>query len=312
MKLLELSTPKKSEQLSQIVESFFGKKLNVTALTVEQATSMLTKTQNLIKEVTNSTKFHSSEKNPAYLQALIIEQSLQAYLNEYGADQKNPYPEPIDTKQLTQGVQKTAAAFGAKPAALIKGLTASSQGQPMGSQEKAALGQLSGSIGKALADPNKAQKLKQLVMNDKRSVMESEVTTAQVVLAAQDMVDRIQKMYEEVAEMQYKDLPSLATSMKEELGINATQTYFDTQLQTLSTLVGALNQAKQSMDVAMSSITGQEMIDPVDFKTADDTADDTAALASPEIDEPSLPPADNLPTDEDEPELVKNFGRDKR
>ena len=67
MKLLELSTPKKSEQLSQIVESFFGKKLNVTALTVEQATSMLTKTQNLIKEVTNSTKFHSSEKNPAYL-----------------------------------------------------------------------------------------------------------------------------------------------------------------------------------------------------------------------------------------------------
>ena len=104
MKLLELSTPKKSEQLSQIVESFFGKKLNVTALTVEQATSMLTKTQNLIKEVTNSTKFHSSEKNPAYLQALIIEQSLQAYLNEYGADQKNPYPEPIDTKQLTQRV----------------------------------------------------------------------------------------------------------------------------------------------------------------------------------------------------------------
>ncbi len=308
MKLQELSIPKKSEQLSQIVESFFGKKLNVTALTVEQATSMLTKTQNLIKEVTNSTKFHSSEKNPAYLQALIIEQSLQAYLNEYGADQKNPYPEPIDTKDLTQGVQKTAAAFGAKPAALIKGLTASSQGQPMGSQEKAALGQLSGSIGKALADPNKAQKLKQLVMNDKRSVMESEVTTAQVVLAAQDMVDRIQKMYEEVAEMQYKDLPSLATSMKEELGINATQTYFDTQLQTLSTLVGALNQAKQSMDVAMSSITGQEMIDPVDFKTADDTA----ALASPEIDEPSLPPADSLPTDEDEPELVKNFGRDKR
>ena len=226
MKLQELSTPKKSEQLSQIVESFFGKKLNVTALTVEQATSMLTKTQNLIKEVTNSTKFHSSEKNPAYLQALIIEQSLQAYLNEYGADQKNPYPEPIDTKQLTQGVQKTAAAFGAKPAALIKGLTASSQGQPMGSQEKAALGQLSGSIGKALADPNKAQKLKQLVMNDKRSVMESEVTTAQVVLAAQDMVDRIQKMYEEVAEMQYKDLPSLATSMKEELGISISESQF--------------------------------------------------------------------------------------
>ena len=43
---------------------------------------------------------------------------------------------------------------------------------------------------------------------------ESEVETAQVVLAAQDMVDKIAGWTEDVADMQYKDLPGLVEMMR--------------------------------------------------------------------------------------------------
>ena len=53
-------------------------------------------------------------------------------------------------------------------------------------------------------------KYEDIIAKENEQLNESEVEQAQVVLAAQDLLDRITKMYEDVAEMQYKDLPNLA------------------------------------------------------------------------------------------------------
>lgn len=147
-------------------------------------------------------------------------------------------------------------------------------------------------------------KYEDIVAKENEQLNESEVEQAQVVLAAQDLLDRIIKMYEDVAEMQYKDLPNLASAMKEELGVNATQSYYDSQTATLSALVGALEEAKTSMDSAMGSLTGEEVIDPEDFGDVD------LGTIEPDVDadvEPDVEP-------ELEPELddTTDFGREKR
>jgi hypothetical protein len=147
-------------------------------------------------------------------------------------------------------------------------------------------------------------KYEDIIAKENEQLNESEVEQAQVVLAAQDLLDRITKMYEDVAEMQYKDLPNLASAMKEELGVNATQVYFDAQTATLSALVGALEEAKTSMDSAMGSLTGEEMIEPEEFGDVDLGTVEPDVEPDVELDvEPEL-----------EPELddTTDFGREKR
>ena len=58
-------------------------------------------------------------------------------------------------------------------------------------------------------------------------VENEEVEKSQVVLAAQDMVDQVQKMLEDVGQMQVKELPALVSSIESEIGVNESQTYND-------------------------------------------------------------------------------------
>jgi hypothetical protein len=90
----------------------------------------------------------------------------------------------------------------------------------------------------------------------------SEVQQAQVVLAAQDMVDKMQKMLEEITAMQFKDLPALVDSIKNEVGQpQATQFNADANA-ALGGLVQNLQAGKQQMEAALGVVTGQNMETP--------------------------------------------------
>lgn len=91
-----------------------------------------------------------------------------------------------------------------------------------------------------------------------RIVVENEeVEKSQVVLAAQDLVDSIQKMLEDVGQMQVKELPALVDSIESEIGVNEAQSYNDQVSAQLDTLSGALKEAFAQMKAARDAITGQ-------------------------------------------------------
>jgi len=85
----------------------------------------------------------------------------------------------------------------------------------------------------------------------------SEVQQAQVVLAAQDMVDKMQKMLEEITAMQFKDLPALVDSIKNEVGQQQANQFNADATAALSGLVQNLQAGKQQMDAALGVVTGQ-------------------------------------------------------
>jgi hypothetical protein len=87
----------------------------------------------------------------------------------------------------------------------------------------------------------------------------SEVQQAQVVLAAQDMVDKMQKMLEEITAMQFKDLPALVDSIKNEVGQQQANQFNADATAALSGLVQNLQAGKQQMDAALGVVTGQPM-----------------------------------------------------
>lgn len=91
-----------------------------------------------------------------------------------------------------------------------------------------------------------------------RIVVENEeVEKSQVVLAAQDLVDSVQKMLEEVGQMQVKELPALVSSIESEIGVNESQQYNDQVSQALDSLSASLKEAFGSMKAALGTVTGQ-------------------------------------------------------
>lgn len=136
--------------------------------------------------------------------------------------------------------------------------------------------------------------------NESKQVTESEVEQAQVILAAQDMVDKIQGYVEDISNMRYEDLPAVVDQMRNELGVNHAQNFADASVGVLDTLLTQLNDAKASMESSMSGITGQAPI----------TAD---SMDEPDDMEPAdAPPADDAADLEPEPDPTDNLGREKR
>ena len=82
MKLTELATPKKSRQVAKVFESYFGTKMPVNRLTLREAQAMLKRVRGVIAEHQRSSTRHTSERNPAYLKLVMMEQALAHRVSE--------------------------------------------------------------------------------------------------------------------------------------------------------------------------------------------------------------------------------------
>ena len=120
-----------------------------------------------------------------------------------------------------------------------------------------------------------------------RVLSESEVQQAQVVLAAQDMVDRMQKMLEDVTSMQFKDLPALSSSIQTTIGTNEAQAFNDAAGQSLAVLVDSIQAAKVEMETAQGTLTGVAPVVPGQEEVAG-----TPAVAEPVADPLAADPID--------------------
>lgn len=121
-------------------------------------------------------------------------------------------------------------------------------------------------------------------------VENEEVNKSQVILAAQDMVDSVQKMLEEVSDMVVKEMPALVDSVQTEIGVNEAQAFDQTAGQALAELQQSLTSVKGQLDQALSGITGGEVVDAFDGEvdaavdTQGDVAVDSMDVAEPVAD----------------------------
>lgn len=90
-----------------------------------------------------------------------------------------------------------------------------------------------------------------------RIVVENEeVQKSQVILAAQDMIDNIQKMLEQVSKMNVEELNAVVNGIKNEFGTNEGDQYNQAAGETLKALQEALSTAKAGLDTALGTVTG--------------------------------------------------------
>lgn len=239
MRLTELNTHPKLLAKRALKESF-NSDFNLDKLDLAQTVSMLTKVKGLIKETKESAAIHSSERNPAYLKLLFMEQALTHHYGE----------------------------------------------------------------------------LKALPAYNSRIVVEAEgVEQAQVVLAAKDMIDSVQKMIEDVSDMLVKELPAVVDSVSSEISVDASEQFNTAATEALSNLGAALQQAKVGLQGAMNIVTGDGAAASFGEVPGAGMAPEMGGDLEGEL-EPSMPeePEDmaELPPEE-EPEVPEpSVGRGKR
>lgn len=238
MKLQDLAATKPTKQISKVFESYFGEKFDVSKLNRQQANAMLQRVRGVIAEHRNSVARHSSERNPGYLKLVMVEQALSARLSEMA-------PTGTPEQQKAQQAMATATITATKDPKLKAALTKASKGQTLTPDEQKLV------AGAAL------MKTESRLARAYKMLKESEVQQAQVVLAAQDMVDKMQAMLEDISELQFKELPALVDSIKNQVGTEQAQQFNTDATAALSGLMQNLQQAKQQMDSALGVVTGQ-------------------------------------------------------
>ena len=241
MKLTELSAPKPSKQIAKVFESYFGSRISFDQLTRGQTKQMLTRVRGVLGEHRATAARHTSERDPKYLQLVMMEQALASRLEEDNLPIAPAAPVAGAAAQPKPAVPGTAAKDPKVDAAIKK----SAAGQTLNPEEQ----KLVAGAAMMAAESRLRRAMKRL--------NESEVQQAQVVLAAQDMVDKMQGMLEDVTELQFKELPALVDSIKNQVGMEQAQQFNTDATAALSGLVGNLQGAKQQLDAALNVVTGQ-------------------------------------------------------
>lgn len=232
MKLQELAVTRPTKQIAKVFESHFDQRLSFDSMNRNQMRGMLQRVRGLVSEHRASPAFHHSEKNPAYLKLMMMEQALTQQLREYGATAPGAPGAPGATAALNTVQQQQKK----------------KQMQDEIKQKQKEIQELQ----KAMMNPTMAAE-----NNTGNFLRESEIQQAQVVLAAQDMVDRVQKMLEDTTEMQFKELPALVDSIKNEVGVDQAAQFNADAAAALSGLVQNLQASKGQLEAALGVVTGQ-------------------------------------------------------
>ena len=238
MKLQELAATKPTKQIARVFESYFGSRMKFDQITGKQARQMLSRVRGVLGETRRQPSFHQSERNPAYLKLLMMEQALTARVKEDMAPSAPAAPGAPAAPNLSQATSTV------KDPKLKAALDKSTKGQTLTPDEQ----KMVAGAAMMAAESRLRRTYKML--------KESEVQQAQVVLAAQDMVDKMQSMLEDASEMQFKELPALVDSIKNQVGIDQASQFNADATAALTGLVQNLQGAKQQLDQALGVVTG--------------------------------------------------------
>jgi len=244
MKLNELAVTRPTQQIAKVFEGHFDQSVKFDTLNRNQLHNMYRQVRGVLSEVRSSPARHNSEKNPSYLKLMMMEQALAEKIYEDEMAAATPGAAPgINPQQ--------AAAMAAKQKVdTVKKLETDLEAK------KKEVTDLQNQLNAAKTTTT-VQEWRRRAQAGGYYLSEGEVQQAQVVLAAQDMVDKMQSMIEDSTEMQFKELPALVDSIKNQIGPDQAAQFNNDAQAALSGLVQNLQGSKQQLEQALGVVTGQ-------------------------------------------------------
>lgn len=288
-----------------------GWNLNLSALTPRSASAMMESIDNKLNAVRSSHKIHASEKDPNYVGMLMAKQVLESYIAEAknkkpDADgdgvpdwaDKNPGKDDKSGKKSKGGMTPAQAKYFGKGKKKVseaelkvdEKAKSTSQQQAAGAALAAKRGDAPKSGLKGASKEMSKMPTKELekfaktkhkglpTKVDESRLFEDELSQAQAMLAAKDMVDSMQDMIEEISKMLNEQLPPLADSIRAAIGSAEADSFKASASSTLNTLLQSVQTGRDTMDQSVRTLSGEPaaVTVPGDASAEMPTADDSS------------------------------------
>lgn len=238
-----------SKEYNQQLNAVYNWSLNLNEMSDAHANGILTNMQGKLRRIKESSKGHFAEKNPQYMEALLITQVLESLLGErehhYIMERQLKKAEMNKREKYVKGMKKVKGDFDKRYGDRgdeVMYATATK----MAKKE---------SIGEAMD-------VLRSVLAGNTTLLEGEFDQAAAIVAARDMVDTMQDFVEKLGKLVNEDLPALNDVMRSEVGQAEADAFNQAALAALNPLMDQVRTARQSLDNAARAAAGDSSAMP--------------------------------------------------
>jgi hypothetical protein len=271
-------------ELNQQLAKVYKWQLNLGQLKEGAVNSMLSTLQNKMNTIRKSSQAHHAERNPQYMEAVMVSKVLETWKNEMAHGRKIIAEKmaAIDEYCMTQLNERELTPSELKKrehyAKALKGKA--------GDFEKRY-----GKRGKEVMYATATKMAKNESYQLPPALTEGEIEQARVTMAARDLADTVQDIVAKISDMQNEQLPALVSAMKDEIGMEQATSFNDSTKQVLQGLLDSANHARDTLDNAARGVYNQPSMGEPDMGGGD-------MGATPDMNEPvsgaeaPMPPRD--------------------
>jgi hypothetical protein len=140
-------------------------------------------------------------------------------------------------------------------------------------------------------DGDKKEPMKKAIKDKKKEVKEGAEESAQLVMAAKDMVDKITGWMEDTASMQSESMLELADAIRDEMGVEQSEQFTNAVKPSLESLYTSLEATREALTGGVAVLTGEQAPDTIG--------------ADSDVEEPAMEPTTD--DDADMPDQADDF-----
>jgi len=230
-------------ELNQQLDKVYKWKLDLNKINEGDASSMLRTLSDKIKNIRSTGAAHHAERNPQYMEAVMVSKVLESWKSEMAQGRKIIAEKMaaitdyctinLNERELTPSELKKREHY----AMALKG-------------KKGDFEKRYGKRGQEVMYATATKMAKNESINLPPALTESEIEQARVTMAQRDLADSVQDLVSKISDMQNEKLPALVSAMKDEMGIEQANQFNGAASSALQTLLDAANSARDSLDNA--------------------------------------------------------------
>ena len=231
----------KLDKINKYLEETFGFSIKQEDVTEKAIRGILHKVRDKQSEIVNESNVNDFHAHPDYAKTIMVAEALAIMLKEVSPTQRKIKAKVKESKMAKKVVEHKGTTPHKHPHPKVEAKQEDTK------KEKVE------EVKKVKEDVNP----RSVTLENLRTLMEQDLDQAELVLAAKDMVDRLQKMAEDLASMQVEDLMPLVDAMRESFGTEQANAFSASADATLAAALETIKATREQMDQSVMVLTGE-------------------------------------------------------